>query len=164
MHINTFWALIERGKDAEEPEKILATELKKLSAIDLIAFQKHFDRLFSEAYRWDLWGAAYLIGGGCSDDGFMDFRYGLISMGRDIFQAALEDPDSLVNIEPDADIDNEMFGYVAQKIYEELTNEDLPFNDETAGSSDPIGEEWDFDNEAENAKRLPKLNKVYACC
>ena len=34
-------------------------------------------------YRWDMWAAAYLIGGGCSDDGFIDFRAGLIAQGLD---------------------------------------------------------------------------------
>ncbi|MFI0445410.1 DUF4240 domain-containing protein [Actinomadura sp. 6N118] len=29
------------------------------------------------AYRHPLWNAAYLIEGGCGDDGFMDFRDGL---------------------------------------------------------------------------------------
>lgn len=31
-----------------------------------------------EAYRRDLWAAAYHANGGCSDDGFIDFRIWLI--------------------------------------------------------------------------------------
>jgi hypothetical protein len=36
-----------------------------------------------------------LINGGMSDDGFTDFRYWLISRGRDVYERALADPDSL---------------------------------------------------------------------
>ncbi|MEV7233888.1 DUF4240 domain-containing protein [Streptomyces sp. NPDC051020] len=46
-------------------------------------------------YRWDVWAAAYLIGGGCSDDSFMDFRAGLIALGRDWYERAAACPDSL---------------------------------------------------------------------
>ena len=49
------------------------------------------------AYRQELWGAAYLINGGCSDDGFVYFLGWLIAQGRDVYQAALPDPDSLVS-------------------------------------------------------------------
>lgn len=45
-------------------------------------------------YRWDVWAAAYLIGGGCSDDSFMDFRAGLIAQGRDWYQKAAASPAS----------------------------------------------------------------------
>lgn len=34
-------------------------------------------------YRRDLWAAAYIIGGGCSDDSFIDFRAGLIAQGHE---------------------------------------------------------------------------------
>jgi hypothetical protein len=51
----------------------------------------------AESYRWDLWGAAYLINGGCSDDGFDYFRGWLLSQGRAIWQATLADPDSLAD-------------------------------------------------------------------
>ncbi|MFD6821443.1 DUF4240 domain-containing protein [Streptomyces sp. NPDC060085] len=41
--------------------------------------------------------AAYLIGGGCSNDSFMDFRAGLIALGRDWYEKATADPDSLAD-------------------------------------------------------------------
>jgi hypothetical protein len=44
-----------------------------------------------------LWAAAYLIEGGC-DDGFMDFRAGLMLQGRTAFEAAVADPDSLAGL------------------------------------------------------------------
>jgi len=76
-----------------------------------------------QAYRWDLWGAAYIIGGGCSDDGFIDFQYGLIAKGREIYESALANPDSLADLAIPGEIPNELFGYVADNVYEDLTVE-----------------------------------------
>lgn len=45
-------------------------------------------------YRYDLWAAAYLIGGGCSDDSFTDFRAGLIGQGCDWYEQATTSSDS----------------------------------------------------------------------
>jgi hypothetical protein len=42
-----------------------------------------------------MWGAPYVIHGGCSDDTFNDFRSSLISRGRACFERAIADPDSL---------------------------------------------------------------------
>ena len=57
----------------------------------------------AEAYRWDLWAAAYLIQGGCSDDGFEYFCDWLISLGKHRFEAALRNPDSLAEVIEDED-------------------------------------------------------------
>ncbi len=51
----------------------------------------------------------------------MDFRYGLISRGRSVFERALADPDSLADVADDTTdgfIPNEDFGYVAQRVYQ----------------------------------------------
>ena len=48
-----------------------------------------FDAKMDQAYSWPLWGAAYVINGGCSDDTFTDFRAALISRGRQAFEAQL---------------------------------------------------------------------------
>src|SRR6185503_14472208 len=69
----------------------LREALSNLSLEEIIDYQKHFYGCMDQAYNWDLWGAAYLIQGACSDDDFMDFRSWLISMGKDIFEASLKD-------------------------------------------------------------------------
>jgi hypothetical protein len=53
------------------------------------------------AYAWPLWGAAYIIQGGCGDDAFTDFRASLISRGQISYEQALSDPDSLAGQEID---------------------------------------------------------------
>ncbi len=52
----------------------------------------------SLAYQYGLWTAASVMErGGCTDDGFIDFRGWLISQGREVYMAALRDPDSLAD-------------------------------------------------------------------
>lgn len=162
MDINEFWKIIDLGKDSEEPAHSLKVELEKLTPEEIVSFQEHFDTLFDNAYRWNLWGAAYIIHGGCSDDGFIDFRYALISRGKDLYEKALQNPDSLSGLGDAAEelLDNELFGYVALEVYENKVGSEIPSNDSTS-SDESMGEEWDFDDEAENTKRLPRLSSLY---
>ena len=74
MTRDQFWQVVDRVKGAKKPEAAIAKLLRKLSPPELISYQEHFDTLFGEAYRWDLWGAAYIIGARCSDDGFIEQR------------------------------------------------------------------------------------------
>jgi hypothetical protein len=164
MTRDQFWQLIDKVKGAKRPEAAIAKLLRKLSPPELISYQEHFDALFREAYRWDLWGAAYIIGGGCSDDGFIDFRYGLISKGREICEAAINSPDSLADVAALGEVSNELFGYAAGEVYEDLTgDEDLPRQAPPKKPPEPSGEEWDFDDGKQNARRLPKLWAKYGC-
>ena len=48
---------------------------------DILQYQERFDEVHAALYRWDVWGAAYLIAGVCSDDSFVDFRAGLRAQG-----------------------------------------------------------------------------------
>lgn len=56
----------------------------------IVAFQR-FVR--AEAYRWDLWAVAYVMNGGCSDDGFDCFLGWLVGQGRERFSASLRYPE-----------------------------------------------------------------------
>jgi hypothetical protein len=108
-----FWMLIETALKAgnnnfENQFPHLKNALEHLSTDDLLEFQRTFDRLHQISYRANLWGAAFLMNGGCSDDGFDYFRGWLISQGRKVFEAALENPDSLADvIDEDAEADFE---------------------------------------------------------
>ncbi|MCU7850366.1 MAG: DUF4240 domain-containing protein [Candidatus Thiodiazotropha sp. (ex Lucinoma kastoroae)] len=160
MNIDEFWKIIEKVKESDEPEEIVCEELKKLTPNEIASYQEHFDSLHEKAYQWSLWGAAYVIEGGCSDDGFMDFRYGLISKGKHIYENALNNPDSLADLGAFVEISNESFGYTAHEVYEEITGNEIP-RKELTGSREPIGQEWDFEDEAENINRLPRLMKLH---
>lgn len=147
-----FWALIEPGKDDKEPQERLRIELERCTPEEILSFQEHFDRHFEVAYAWDLWGAAYLIEGGCSDDGFTDFRYGLIARGRAVYEAAIANPDTLAGGRAGG---NEAFGYVAMEVYEDKKGKPMPYR--VRRHPDPRGERWDFEDDAETARRLPAL-------
>jgi hypothetical protein len=158
MDVDRFWEL-NQGLEPETAVDELRTRLSKLEPSEIEAYQAHFDEAFASAYQWIIWAAAYIIDGGCSDDGFMDFRYGLISRGKSVFTAALSDPESLLDVANDRDdgyIPNESFGYVAGQVYKSKTGQLIPGND-VAYPSNPSGEDWDFDDERLCKQKLPKL-------
>ena len=62
-----------------------------------------------ESYHYNLWDAAHLIVQGCSDDWFEYFRAWLISMGREVYEQALQNPDSLAEPSRRPDIESVFF-------------------------------------------------------
>ena len=60
--------------------------------------------------------------GGWSDDGFWDFRSTLITCGREIFELALKEPDSLAALDPEFGTILQVEGlqYIARKVAERL--------------------------------------------
>ena len=81
-------------------------------------WQEIFQFYDDAAYRDELWAASGAMGAHCSDDGFMDFRSWLISQGRDVYMAALRDPESLAEVDTEGQSLNfEEYAYVAPKAY-----------------------------------------------
>jgi hypothetical protein len=166
-----FWKWIKaaKGDDADETVEQLIDSLAESSVEQVLAFGHWWEALRNRAYQWPLWGAAYLMNGGCSDDGFMDFRSWLILQGEQVYAAALADPDSLakVKVEPDEascecypapDAFERISGNKKPDAYYQALAKAYPVE---AVPSEPAGEEWDFDDEAEMKKRLPKLFKTF---
>jgi hypothetical protein len=168
-----FWALVgesreeakraPRGEDddfADLHASALQKALARLEPERLAAFDAHFRRFSALAYRWDLWAAATWIGGGCSDDGFTDFRACLVSLGKDLYESILRDPDALADVveRPDTPyLQSEGFQYLAGQLYEEKTGKELPPDPTLTFPAEPAGEEFDFDDAAGMKRRLPKL-------
>ncbi|MDE7244669.1 MAG: DUF4240 domain-containing protein, partial [Oscillospiraceae bacterium] len=73
------------------------------------------------ADQYGLWSAATILCDGCSDDGFLDFRAWLIAQGKEVYLAALKDPDSLADIEPYGWCQFEELTYVGTKTVAALT-------------------------------------------
>jgi hypothetical protein len=164
MDEQRFWELVESSKAAASGSfdlqaKELVAQLARLPAEEILAFDRIRQEKMVSAYSWDLWGAAYVINGGCSDDGFTDFRSWLISRGRDRYERALRDAESLADVEPgpdgDAEASFESFGYVAAKAYEQKTGQRKPVQPITHPRT-PSGEPWEEDHE-ELAARFPRL-------
>jgi Protein of unknown function (DUF4240) len=119
MNEDQFWDLIAAAKreakgDGEKQLELLEAKLKAIAPEEIMDFQRIFSRFHALSYRTDLWGAAYIMNGGASDDGFDYFRGWLISQGKDVFEAALLNPDSLVNAAPDGEESD--FGYENEDI------------------------------------------------
>ncbi len=103
MNKKQFWATIDRARKAGggwhgmyEP---LQAELSRLDITDIITWYLIFEKYRGLAYKQKLWAAAATIMNGCSDDSFDYFRGWLIAQGKDVYLAALRDPDSLVDVE-----------------------------------------------------------------
>ena len=158
MDLATFWSLIDKarvsdGADTEARVQGLAKVLTPLPKGELASFQDHYDSLIRLSYRWDLWGAAYIINGGCSDDGFRYFRDWLISEGREVFEKALASPDSLADLPQIESADLESFGYAATEVAERKGFGELDRDFSTEGT-DPIGEQGSEDDVAGLFPRL----------
>jgi Protein of unknown function (DUF4240) len=105
-------------------------------------------------------GAAYLIDGGCSDDAFTDFCYGLIASGRRVFETALAAPDNLAGLRF-WDKGYEEFGYVARNVWEAKMGPDIEMPTAATFPEAPSGTPFPEDDMAYFARRYPKLHKRY---
>ena len=102
MDEGQFWELVQRAHDAASDDmdrkcEVLKAGIGMLSRNDANDFAILFDTMMDRAYTRELWGAAYVINGGCGDDTFDDFRSSLISRGRSCFERAIAEPDSLAD-------------------------------------------------------------------
>jgi hypothetical protein len=166
MSERKFWQLVDAARasaavpaDADSVGR-RARELLEAMPVDEVAELARAEwELRARSYRVDLWAAAYLINGGCSDDGFEYFRGWLMAQGRDVFERAVADPDTLAEVpavraglELEAE---EMFG-VAHSVYYDRTGRAPAHTAEYP----QLTEFWDFDDEHEWRRRMPRLDAV----
>lgn len=126
-----YWALIENSlketTNQEDQELFLVSEIEKLTPQEMIGFRLRTDQLLYDSYNPELWCAAYIVSGGCSDGGFEYFRCWLISQGKEVFYRVKSNPDALVNevVEGRESYEFEGFWYVAMNAFKNSTGEDL---------------------------------------
>jgi Protein of unknown function (DUF4240) len=184
VEVSVFWDIIDTARESSGQGKpfdqALAGYLATRSLQDILEYQQRSDEMHAALYRWDVWAAAYLIGGGCSDDSFIDFRAGLIAQGRDWYQRVAASPDSLAGHPAVADAPNhshggplfyELVNYAAPDAFERVTGGKDSFYDAwnryrgLRGHRDPspadMGEDFDFDDAQEMRRRLPRLSALY---
>ncbi|WP_200304468.1 DUF4240 domain-containing protein [Streptomyces adelaidensis] len=167
MDETEFWELVDAtreaaGGDPEDQADLLVDRLLQLDPDSVLDFARHFESRYNRAYRWDLWGAAWLLLDGASDDAFDSFRCWLIGQGREVFEGALHgDPDSLADLlddfDEEIDGDGEELGYAADEAYEQLTGVVAPDLGLPPQPGEPEGTPIDFENETALAERYPKL-------
>lgn len=168
MDLDRFWDVIEQTRqkiDASkgpqsEPllsdEDALAEVLATLPPEDIIAFEHRFSERIIAAYHWDLWAALAIIEGAAGDDAFEHFRAELILYGREVFEAAQGDADSLADL---ATLPWGMEGliYVPARVYAAKTGQEFPYEDEgdvPPHPDKPAGVPWE---EEDLPTRLPRL-------
>jgi hypothetical protein len=170
MNEATFWTTIEKasklGKRSEDETcEALFEALTKLKAKDIAAFDQIMHQQLEKAYSWKLWGAAYVLQGGCGDDGFLHFRLWLIAQGKATFEATLANPDATLAAmnfeEPDLETAMEGLLYVAADAFDETATDadELP---ESEMSEEPQGKAFDFEDEHTMSRAYPLLLEKYA--
>ncbi len=172
MDEEQFWAIVqtavdEAGDDEDEYLEVVKRELSKLSLKEMIGFRLRTDKLLYDSYTSEMWCAGYLMNGGCSDDGFEYFRLWVISRGRKVYEAAMANPDNLIDYIGDDDemdfFEFESFWYVALEAFEEAVDAELydyvdDDNFKTCEGNYPNFEfNWEEDDPESMQKLCPRL-------
>ncbi|MFC4144868.1 DUF4240 domain-containing protein [Micromonospora mangrovi] len=171
MRTDDFWQLIDRARTgAGEPGAVAARAVALLAELppeEIVGYAHHQQRVLAASYTVDLWGAAYLINGGASDDGFEYFRGWLMTQGRAVFAQAVRSPDALAELPQvrAAALSGEEFECeemlsVPWDAYRKATATDLPADRDPVKVPD-LNDFWDFDDEDEARRRLPKLAALF---
>ncbi|WKA53192.1 DUF4240 domain-containing protein [Planococcus shixiaomingii] len=172
-----FWQLIDEckshGDDALEHVEWLVSRLSEKSVTDIISFDSFLNEHYGKSYTSDLWAAAYIAMGGCSDDSFDYFRAWMLCLGEEAYYKAIEDPESLLPylkllkeqeeipqleellaVASDAyekKTGNDFEDYM--KLYDQLMQEDYSVPD--------IDLDWDEDDEENLCKMFPELWEAF---
>ncbi|MCI4062176.1 DUF4240 domain-containing protein [Micromonospora sp. R77] len=171
MRTDDFWQLIDRARTgAGEPGAVAARAVALLAELppeEILGYAHHQQRVLAASYTVDLWGAAYLINGGASDDGFEYFRGWLMTQGRAVLAQAVRNPDALAELPQvrAAALSGEEFECeemlsVPWDAYRKATATDLPADRDPVKVPD-LNDFWDFDDEEEARRRLPKLAALF---
>lgn len=172
MRTDDFWAVIDRATADRpgSPDEVAKRAVADLAARDpgeIVAWGRHLDKVMAASGTEDLWAAAYLINGGCSEDGFDHFRGWLIANGREVVAGAVRRPDSLADLpsvkaaaDTGAVFEAEAVLSIAAEAYEQATGEALAAAEGPPTRPD-AGDLWDFDDEEEMRRRLPRLSELF---
>jgi hypothetical protein len=137
MNEDEFWELIadtkrraERSTDGQEV--LLREALKQYTADEILQFDAIYFQKRNDAYTADLWDVADFVTCGGGEQPFLDFRAWLISQGKEVYEKALDDPDTLSEVlestsREEEDARFEEFSYAALEAYEEKTGGQNPY-------------------------------------
>jgi Protein of unknown function (DUF4240) len=172
MRTDDFWAVIDRATtdrpdSPDEVAKRAAAQLATTEPEEIVAWHQHLGKVMAASGTEDLWAAAYLINGGCSEEGFDAFRGWLIAHGRSAVARAVADPDSLAELpevraaaSTGAVFEAEEVLSIGPAAYALATGAELPASPTPPSRPDPA-QLWDFDDEDEMCRRLPRLSALF---
>ncbi|MEV0898374.1 DUF4240 domain-containing protein [Actinoplanes sp. NPDC049802] len=172
MRTDDFWAVIDRAtadrpaSPAEVAERAVA-DLATRDPEEIVAWGRHLDKVMTASGTEDLWAAAYLINSGADGPDFDAFRGWLIAHGRKAVSAAVQQPDVLANVvvikeaaDTGAVFRAEEVLDIAARAYEQATGGPLPAG-ERLRTRPEVADLWDFDDEEEMRRRLPRLSALF---
>ena len=156
----------------------LYQQLTQLPAAEIAAFDNVFEDIRAGADSRSMANAALLIEHGfLNDEGYDDFRAGLVALGRDTFERAAGDPDSLADHPLVREIasarDPRWLGredmlFVASHAYATVTGEpEITFYEfaeslrEGEAPDARESAEWEITDEGETRRRLPQLSDLF---
>lgn len=162
MGEDDFWKLIDKSRSASNNNyqiqiSSLKTILLTLDPAEIEKFDNTFTALLAASYDYKLWGASYVINGGCSDDCFDYFRQYLIGHGKEKFYQTMKDPESCASWIKSEEEDNwEGLQYPAMEAYKQKTGKEIPktYQPKFELKGKPFDEET-------VSKQYPKLAKKY---
>jgi len=162
METDGFWSLLESAGpgDCSVISSAVHSALEELPQEEIADFSRIFDTYMNALFTWDLWGVAYILKGGCSDDGFAFFRGWVLSKGRTVAELAISDPEGFgLTVSPDTDpfeMECEDLIYAGGTAYHSLTGAYFP-PDAPPLLTTPSGDEWGESIEGLRS-RFPRLS------
>jgi len=167
MNWDTFWQIVGAAyrRDAAEHFEALKAELEPLKWFEVVAFQARFNEAVDAANTPALGGAATLVNGTALPEAFRDFRVWLVARGRDAYEAALANPDSLADVLDGDPVDGFGLEKASLRVYEARTGTSdfyirLGREPKTIGSSTEIAH-FNVADETELRTRYPRLSELY---
>ena len=120
---DTFWTLIAQAKKHPGgPSEWLLEQLVDMGPEQAKQFDDIASAYIKLAHQYGLWSAAAVMDRyGFTEYGFLDFRRWLVGQGKEVYMAALRDPDTLADA---ADYRKRLFEplvYMGKPAYQELT-------------------------------------------
>lgn len=170
MTEDQFWEIIQfacrsDSRSSRDWDRNLTAKLTQLPPEEIVAWNHLFDRFVAQACTIDLMAACWVMNTGAGDDGFYYFRCWLVGMGKDVYFAAINNPDSLVSValpfSSGICAEAEIYG-AAHSAWMQVTGQPdtapYPARNESA---ELTGEIWDFDNPEFMRLHLPRLAAFY---
>jgi len=168
-----FWSVIDESRAANAPYVEIPQQCELVSAIlsamsedQIIGFELTLRDLLQRANHFNVMAACKICEGFVSDDNYLYFRAGLVSFGREVYYAAIENPDACAEVLV-RNTEGECLLYVADsafiKKFGEDTDKSLPrdfaseYFDYDLEMEEPAGEDWTAE---ELPQRYPRLWQV----
>ncbi|MFZ6732032.1 DUF4240 domain-containing protein [Undibacterium sp. Ji42W] len=175
MNGTDFWHIVAVTNRTARYQRYRAEDLEyhlsKLSSELIIEFDILFHKLVYQADIGDVYGAGCLLHQDyMSDDGFLYFRYWLVSMGQAAYEEALRNPDSIAMLDivhdrdGRPDVSDEDYCYAIYKAYEKVTGRritDAPREREPTNLAEPAWFDWGYYTHEVMEEKFPTLWQNY---